>query len=398
MPRSQPALPGRARMSGRATTRVFAAPPPGRAGHSSGSAVACGTLVEFADVVLLDQLLAEPQLSERLTALTLKAESLKLPGREFFGAEIHDEDLVARSDVLLGLAVTVEAPLHQQGAVLIDRLHLIDAAVAAGAADALGDVDAVVEIDEVGQLVDALPPDRVAPGVTAPHRLEHGAANPNRRVTVHARLGRRDAGERRHLDGRVAVATINPQAVDVMGVAELDRLGAGDADVGDVGGPQQDEARPGRPGENDDAAEDAQPRQHVEAAVEDLGHPLLREADARLGPSRPACTEQCREAAIPRPIHSRVTRSAETVGRATSWGGCFGRTARGGAGGAFYPLRMLREMAEKKRCLEEVWGGEKKGGRHSTAMSPINAIDTSGRLRLYHSWKELQETRGKIKD
>ena len=46
--------------------------------------------------------------------------------------------------------------------VLPGQRHLVDAAVAGCAADALVDVDAVVEVDEVGQVVDALPGDRLA--------------------------------------------------------------------------------------------------------------------------------------------------------------------------------------------------------------------------------------------
>src|SRR5262249_5004902 len=52
------------------------------------------------------------------------------------------------------------------------------------------------------------------------------------RVAVHARLGRRDAGKRRVLDRRVAVAAVDAVTRDVPFVAELNWLFARDVHVG----------------------------------------------------------------------------------------------------------------------------------------------------------------------
>jgi len=60
-------------------------------------------------------------------------------------------------DVLLGVAVAVEAPLHLKAGHLPGQLHLLNLAVTTGTADAFLDVNAVVEVDEIGQVVDAVP-------------------------------------------------------------------------------------------------------------------------------------------------------------------------------------------------------------------------------------------------
>jgi hypothetical protein len=84
--------------------------------------------------------------------------ALELVGR---GLPFQIEDLLPRAKVPVGLAMAVEAPLHEERGNLVGEGHLIDAPVAAGAADSLVDVDAVVEVDETGEIVDPLPAQRV---------------------------------------------------------------------------------------------------------------------------------------------------------------------------------------------------------------------------------------------
>ena len=136
----------------------------------------------------------------------------------------HREDLAARPDVFLRVAVAVEAPLHLQRVLLQHQRHLVDAPVAGLAADALLHVDAVVEVDEVGQVVHARPLQRLVVAEAGAHRLEDRRVRPDLRVAVHAGLGRRDAGERRRLDRRVAVAAVDAVVEHVVLVAELHRL------------------------------------------------------------------------------------------------------------------------------------------------------------------------------
>src|SRR5215211_113624 len=117
-----------------------------------------------------------------------------------------------------------ETPPHRERRLLIHQRHLVNGAVTGRAADALLHVNTVVEVDEVRKVVDAVPLKRLVVAKAGPHRLENGGAGPNLRVAVHARLGRRNVGERGLLDRGVAVTAVNPDAADVMRVAELDRL------------------------------------------------------------------------------------------------------------------------------------------------------------------------------
>src|SRR5213079_250124 len=104
------------------------------ANPQAGSAVTYRTTrVVFFDAILLHQLPAEGDLIGRLPA--------------------QIEDLLARPNESLRVAVAFQAPLHVQGNHLRRQRHAVDAAMARHAADALGDVDAVIEVDEVREVV-----------------------------------------------------------------------------------------------------------------------------------------------------------------------------------------------------------------------------------------------------
>ncbi len=122
------------------------------------------------------------------------------------------------------MAVAIEAEPHGQRGVLLDRRHLIDAAVAADAADALVHVDRVVEVDELGNLVDPAPLERLVLEEALAHRLEERALVPDLRVAVETELRRRNAGRRRLVDRVVAVAAVDPLVTRVVAVIELQRL------------------------------------------------------------------------------------------------------------------------------------------------------------------------------
>src|SRR5256885_14418587 len=91
--------------------------------------------------------------------------------RELIGRRdiVDAEDRVAWPDVALGVAMTVEAPLHLQRLFLHHERHPIDLPMARRAADPLVHVNAVVEVDEVGQIVDARPLDRPAAAEALAH-------------------------------------------------------------------------------------------------------------------------------------------------------------------------------------------------------------------------------------
>src|SRR5262249_38754280 len=147
---------------------------------------------------------------------------------------VHVEHVLARSHLVLGLAMAVETPFHLQGRRLIELVHAVDAAVARSAADTLVHVHAVVEVDEVGQIVHPDPADRFVVTPARAHRLEERALRPDLRVAVHARLRRGDAGEGGDVDAGVAVATVDTELAGMVLVAELDGLLPGDALAGDV--------------------------------------------------------------------------------------------------------------------------------------------------------------------
>jgi hypothetical protein len=137
---------------------------------------------------------------------------------------LHVEDLFPRADELLRLAMAVQAPLHDHGVDLLHEGHLVNAAMAGGAADAFVNVNGVIEVNELRQVVDALPMQRNAGRPTVADRLENGSIKPDFGMARHARVGRRDAGERRGFNRGVAVAALDAQPRDMVLMAERDRL------------------------------------------------------------------------------------------------------------------------------------------------------------------------------
>src|SRR5262249_48155728 len=126
----------------------------------------------------------------------------KLPG--------HVENLLARPQMLLRVAMTLQAPAHQQRAVLIRERHQIDGPVTFGAADSLIYMNAVVEVDELRQVMNSLPGDCRAGAKAGPHRRKRLGAHPDLLMAINASLGRWNPREGRRFDRSVAVATIDP--------------------------------------------------------------------------------------------------------------------------------------------------------------------------------------------
>lgn len=144
---------------------------------------------------------------------------------------VHVKDLVARADVLGGVTVAIEAPLHIQRFSFPHQGHLIDLTVARLAANTLVDVDAVVEIGEVGQVVDAIPLDGHVVAEAGAHGFEDGCFGPDLRVASHAGFSWGNAGKSTLLDGSMAVATVDAHAGDVVFVAEGNGLIDGHIDL-----------------------------------------------------------------------------------------------------------------------------------------------------------------------
>ncbi len=166
---------------------------------------------------------------------------LGLIGRRRVG---HVKNLVERTDVVFRVAMAVQAPLHGQRRSLPSERHFIDTAMAAFAPDAFVNVNTVIEVDELRQIVHARPLDRLAGPVAFPYGLEHRTGGPHLRVAVHADFRGGDIRERRLLDGRVAVAAIDPQAADMMLVTEWDRLLSGSVLHHFIGRPNDEVTEP----------------------------------------------------------------------------------------------------------------------------------------------------------
>ena len=147
---------------------------------------------------------------------------------------LHVEDLIPRANEVLRLAMAVDAPVHAQRVDLINQRHLIHASMTGGAADALMNVDAVIEEDEIGQVMDAIPTNRL-PGLEAlPDRLQHARVLPDLRMAAHACGGIRNPGEWRRLDRGMAEPAIQSVITGMVLMAKRDRLLARNADVRDV--------------------------------------------------------------------------------------------------------------------------------------------------------------------
>ena len=71
----------------------------------------------------------------------------------------HVGDLIFRAKICRGIAVAVEAPLHRDGFVEANNLHLVDSTMTGGATDADCNVHGVVEVGVFGQLVNLDPLD-----------------------------------------------------------------------------------------------------------------------------------------------------------------------------------------------------------------------------------------------
>src|SRR5205823_13831932 len=94
-----------------------------------------------------------------------------------------------------------DAPVHEQGFVLISERHLVKSPMAGDAADALIYVNVMIEVNKLGQIVDPLPRNGFATAIAGSNRFEDGAAEPNLLMAIHAGLGRRNPGKGGVLDG-----------------------------------------------------------------------------------------------------------------------------------------------------------------------------------------------------
>ena len=188
---------------------------------------------------------------------------------------IHVENLVAGAQNRFRVAMTIEAPLHQQGRSLKHQRHLVDLAVARRATHAFVDVNAVVEIDIVGQAMHANPFDGFISAITFAHRFQVAGAIEQHGMAIHARLGRRNPGSSGAFHSGVTVTAVDAIVADVVLVAELDGLLARDVLVCQIGRTRQTHHTPKRQGRKQRPKKDTELRDKIRAAVKNLGHSNL---------------------------------------------------------------------------------------------------------------------------
>ena len=120
--------------------------------------------------------------------------------------------------------MTRYAPFHLERIFLKNGGHVIDGAVTGRASDAFRDVDTVIKVCVFGQVVDALPFDRLIVTKTRSDGFEIRAVRPYLAVTVHAGLRGGHPGGRGRLDRLMTIAAVYAVVADVMLVTELDGL------------------------------------------------------------------------------------------------------------------------------------------------------------------------------
>jgi hypothetical protein len=91
-------------------------------------------------------------------------------------------------------------------------------------------------------------------------------------MTIHAGLGRRNAGISELLDGGMAITTIDRVVAGVVLMAELNGLLARKVGLRVVGRPVEFEQEPDDDRDEEDCAEDADFRYEVCASMKDLAH------------------------------------------------------------------------------------------------------------------------------
>jgi hypothetical protein len=188
------------------------------------------------------------------------------------------EHQLARADEPAGVAMALQAPFHVERRFAIHKRHPVDIAMARYAAHALAHMDAVIEAGEVGEVVHAVPYERLAAAKARPHRSENRAFRPQVAVAVHAGLRGRDPGKRRLLDARVAVAAIDATIRYMMLVAEWNRLLLDNARARGVRRAGNRRQQPDDERHDKHRAEDRGAGYRVHARMKNLRHRNFREA------------------------------------------------------------------------------------------------------------------------
>ena len=87
---------------------------------------------------------------------------------------VHVENLAARTDIICGFPVAIEAPLHEERVGLPHERHLLHLAVAGRTANSFVHMNTVIKKNKVRQVMHAIPMHGRVGGQTLPHRCQDG--------------------------------------------------------------------------------------------------------------------------------------------------------------------------------------------------------------------------------
>ena len=135
------------------------------------------------------------------------------------GLPIEIVNRFLRSQKILGMPMTFQAPCHAMRLSNRDGGHVIHVGVATEATDAPIHMGAVIIKNVIDRTMEPDPVDWFTGLPALPHRLELRIIFLNLRMTIHAGLRVRHVRMRRHLDKTVTITAIHPQLrhVNVVG-------------------------------------------------------------------------------------------------------------------------------------------------------------------------------------
>jgi len=133
-------------------------------------------------------------------------------------------------------------------------------------------VNAVIKVDEIGQVVDPRPLERLSSAEAGTDRFQKLRVRPNLRMTAHARLRGRKAGEGGSLDGSMTVAAIDAIIANVVFVAEWNRLVSGHIHIRDKRSGVNLISRPNGSSQQEHYGYNADFCEAIRATVKDLCH------------------------------------------------------------------------------------------------------------------------------
>jgi len=144
--------------------------------------------------------------------------------------------------------------------------------MAGRAADAFVDMNAVIEIDVISKAMHFDPLDRLIGAVTVANGLQVADIGEKDGVAVHAGFCRRNTCICGGFDAGMTVPTVDAVIADVVLMAELYRLIARYALVGNVRGARNHQNNEQRQVRKNNQCEHREPRNQINTAVKNLGH------------------------------------------------------------------------------------------------------------------------------